>query len=207
MLLNFIKLAGWQLSGAAICWMKTFLGGNFLSGNYPGGKFPGGSFPSGSFSGWEFSGWDFSGGSFPGWELFRWDLSWVGISLVKVFRVGIVRWESSGWQFSGWEFSQYHFCLSCIITVIFFCFSNLIAFQISINTEITIPQISIHLYLFFLSLLILYFFLIAKKDLFIYLLMQSIFSISSNQFYDLNLQLKSKHISWKVTKNTQAQRS
>ena len=56
MLLNFIKLAGWQLSEVEIGWMKFFLGGNFLGGNYPGGKFPGGSFPSGSFPGWEVSG-------------------------------------------------------------------------------------------------------------------------------------------------------
>ena len=51
MLLNFIKLAGWQLSGVAIGWIKIFLGGNFLVGNYPGEKFPDGSYP-----GWEFSG-------------------------------------------------------------------------------------------------------------------------------------------------------
>ena len=76
MLLNFIKLAGWQLSGVAIGWMKIFPGGNFL-----GGKFPGVNFP---------------GGSFPGWELPRWDLSCVGIFFGGSFRggncpVGIIR--------------------------------------------------------------------------------------------------------------------
>ena len=76
MLLNFIKLAGWQLSGVAIGWMKIFPGGNFL-----GGKFPGVNFP---------------GGSFPGWELSRWDLSWVGIFFGGSFPggncpVGIIR--------------------------------------------------------------------------------------------------------------------
>ena len=50
MLLNFIKLAGWQLSGVAIGWMKIFPGGNFLGGNFPGGSYPG----------WEFSGWELS---------------------------------------------------------------------------------------------------------------------------------------------------
>ena len=75
MLLNFIKLAGWQFSGVEIGRIKIFPGGNF-----PVGKFPGGKFPVGSYLGWEFS-------------------------LVGVFRVGIVQGESSGWQFSGWEFS------------------------------------------------------------------------------------------------------
>ena len=56
MLLNFIKLAGWQLFWVAIGCMKIFPGGNFLGGNYPGGKFPGGNFPGGSYPGWEFSG-------------------------------------------------------------------------------------------------------------------------------------------------------
>ena len=55
MLLNFIKLAGWQLSGVAIGWMKIFPGGNFLGGNHPDGKFPGGNFPGRSFSGWNLS--------------------------------------------------------------------------------------------------------------------------------------------------------
>ena len=68
MLLNFIKLAGWQLSGVAIGWMKIFLGGNFLVGNYPGEKFPDGSYP-----GWEFSGWE---------------LSWVGIFFGGAFLGG-----------------------------------------------------------------------------------------------------------------------
>ena len=44
MLLNFIKLAGWQLSGVATGWMKIFPGGNFLGGNHPRGSFLGGSF-------------------------------------------------------------------------------------------------------------------------------------------------------------------
>ena len=84
---NFIRLAGWQLSGVATGWMKIFPGVNFQGGNYPGGKFPGGS-----FRGWEFSwvgvflGEICPGGTYPGWEF----------SLVEVIRVGIVRWESSG---------------------------------------------------------------------------------------------------------------
>ena len=98
MLLNFIKLAGWQLSGVAIGWMKISPGGNLLCVNYPGGKFPG----------WEFSwvgvvrvgvflGGNCPGGTYPGWEF----------SLVEVFRVGIVRWESSGWGFSCYH-KTYH---------------------------------------------------------------------------------------------------
>ena len=76
MLLNFTKLAGWQLSRVAIGWMKIFPGGTYL-----GGKFPGASCP---------------GGSFPGWELSRWDLSWVGIFFGESFPgrncpMGIIR--------------------------------------------------------------------------------------------------------------------
>ena len=41
MLSNFIKLAGWQLSGVAVGWLKIFLSGNFLGEKYPGGSFPG----------------------------------------------------------------------------------------------------------------------------------------------------------------------
>ena len=114
---HFIKLAGWQLSGVAISWMRIFPGGNLLCGNYPGGKFLGWRFPWWELSGWESSGWDFSwvvgvhegifrvgvflggsclGGSFPGWELSRWDLSWVGIFFGGSFLggncpVGIIR--------------------------------------------------------------------------------------------------------------------
>ena len=90
MLLNFIKLAGWQLFWVAIGWTKIF---------------PGWELSGWKIFGWEFSGWEFSlvevvwvdifwvgvflgencpGGIYPGWEF----------SLVKVFRVGIVRWES-----------------------------------------------------------------------------------------------------------------
>ena len=78
---HFIKLAGWQLSGVVIGWMKIFSGGNLLCENYPGGNF--------------------LGRSFPGWELSRWDLSWVGIffgvsfpggnCLVGIIRVAIFR--------------------------------------------------------------------------------------------------------------------
>ena len=113
MLLNFIKLAGWQISGVSIGWMKIFPGGKF-----PGVNLPGGSFPGCELSGWQFFGWEFSlvgvvrvpifrvavflggncpGGTYPWWEF----------PLVEVFRVGIVWWESSGLQFSGWEFSFY----------------------------------------------------------------------------------------------------
>ena len=42
---HFIKLAGWQLFGVAIGWMKIFPAGNFQCGNYAGGNFPGESFP------------------------------------------------------------------------------------------------------------------------------------------------------------------
>ena len=57
-LLNFIKLAGWQLSRVAIGWMKIF----------PGGNFP--------------------GRIFPGCELPGWDLSWVGIFFAGSFPGG-----------------------------------------------------------------------------------------------------------------------
>ena len=82
---HFIKLAGWQLSGVAIGWMKIFPAGNLLcrnykGGNFPGGNFLGGSFPGGSFPGWELSRWEFSG----------WEFSWVGVA---------------GWEFSGLKFS------------------------------------------------------------------------------------------------------
>ena len=86
MLLNFIKLAGWQLSGVAIGWMKISPGGNLLCVNYPGGKFPGGSFP-----GWELSGWKLSG----------WEFSWVGIVQVGLILGGNFLW----WKFSRWELS------------------------------------------------------------------------------------------------------
>ena len=94
MLLNFIKLAGWQLSGVAIGWMKIFLGGNFLGGKFPGVNFPGGSFP-----GWELSRWDLSwvgiffGGSFPGGNCV------VGIIRVAIFWVGVFMlflWSTTG---------------------------------------------------------------------------------------------------------------
>ena len=77
MLLNFIKLAGWQLSVVTIGGMKIFPGGNFLGGKFPGGNFLGGSFP-----GWEFS--------------------WVGIVQVGVILGGNFLW----WKFSGWELSS-----------------------------------------------------------------------------------------------------
>ena len=99
-MLNFIKLAGWQLSGVVIFWIKIFPGGNFMGGNYPvavvlRGKFPCGNFPR--FLGGSCLGGNFPGGSYPEWEF----------SLVEVFQVGNVQWEWSGWQFSGWEFSCY----------------------------------------------------------------------------------------------------
>ena len=83
---HFIKLAGWQLSGVAIGWMKIFPGGNLLCGNYPGGNFPSGNFPSGSFPRWQSSGWEFS---------------WVGIVQVGLILGGNFLW----WKFSRWELS------------------------------------------------------------------------------------------------------
>ena len=74
MLFNFIRLAGWQLSGVAIGWMKIFPGWNLLCGNYPGWNFPGVYFPGEIFPGWEFSwvgvflGRNCQGGTYPGWE-------------------------------------------------------------------------------------------------------------------------------------------
>ena len=56
MLLNFINLAGWQLSGMVIGWMKIF----------PGGSFPGWELCGWEFLGWKFSGWELSGGNHPG---------------------------------------------------------------------------------------------------------------------------------------------
>ena len=135
MLINFIKLGGWQLSGVSTGWMKVFWGGNFLGGNYSGenlqvvifcvgdflgGSCPGGNFLGGSFTRWKLSGWEFS------WvEIFRVVIFQVGVflggncpdgtypgcelSLVEVFQVGIVQWESSRWQFFGWLFSCYRF--------------------------------------------------------------------------------------------------
>ena len=45
------------------------------------------------------------------------------------------------------------------------------------------------------------------KDIRIYLLMQSIFSISSNQFCDLKIKLRKKYISWKLAKEILVQRN
>ena len=50
MLLNFVRLAGWQLCGvvinrAEIFWMGVFLGGTF---------------PDGDSRGWSYLGWQFS---------------------------------------------------------------------------------------------------------------------------------------------------
>ena len=54
MLLNFIKLAGWQVAGRNFSWMNIFwvgivrvgviLGDNFVGGNCPGGIYPGREF-------------------------------------------------------------------------------------------------------------------------------------------------------------------
>ena len=79
---HFIKLAGWQLSGLAIGWMKIFPGGNFLGGNYPGRKFPGSNFSGGSLPGWELPGWEFSG----------WKFSWVEIVQVEFILGGSFIW-------------------------------------------------------------------------------------------------------------------
>ena len=77
MLLNFIKLAGWQLFGVAIGWMKIF--------------------PGWELSGWEIFGWQFSG----------WEFSWVGVVRVGIFRVGVFLDENfPGGNFAGWELSK-----------------------------------------------------------------------------------------------------
>ena len=90
MLLNFIKLAGWQLSGVAVCWMKIFPFGNFQEGVFLGRSCPGENFPAGSFPGWELSGWELSylgiffGGSFPGGNCLNWFIR-IAIFRVRVF--------------------------------------------------------------------------------------------------------------------------
>ena len=89
---HFIKLAGWQLPGVVIGWMKIFPGGNLLCGNYPAGNFPGDNFLGGSFPGWELSRWGFSG----------WEFSWVGVVRVGIFRVEVF--------LGGWFESAY--CIS-----------------------------------------------------------------------------------------------
>ena len=45
MLLNFVKLAGWILSGIAISWVEIFQVEIILTGNFPGRNSPGGIFP------------------------------------------------------------------------------------------------------------------------------------------------------------------
>ena len=76
MLLNFIKLAGWQLSGVAIGWMKIF--------------------PGWELSGWKIFGWEFSG----------WEFSWVGVVRVDIFWVGVfLGGNCPGGIYPGWEFS------------------------------------------------------------------------------------------------------
>ena len=128
MLLNFIKLAGWQLPWVAIGWMKIFPGwelsrceifwwgfsgwefswvgvvrvGILRVGVFLGGSFPGGSFLGGSFPGWEFSGGVvFLGGNCPGG-------TYPGCEfyLVEIFQVGIVQRESSGWEFSCYRYNK-----------------------------------------------------------------------------------------------------
>ena len=67
MLFNFIRLAGWQLSGVAIGWMKIF-------------------------PGWELSGWEIFGWEFSGWELSGWEFSWVGTVQVGLILGGNFHW-------------------------------------------------------------------------------------------------------------------
>ena len=83
---HFMKLAGWQLSGVAIGWMKNFPRGNLLCENYPGGDFLGDNFPGRSFPGWDMSGWEFS---------------WVWIVQVGIILGGNSLW----WKFYGLELS------------------------------------------------------------------------------------------------------
>ena len=77
MLLNFIRLAGWQLSGVAIDWTKIF-------------------------PGWELSGWEIFG-----WQFSEWEFSWVGVVRVGIFRVGVFLGGSClGRTYPGWELSR-----------------------------------------------------------------------------------------------------
>ena len=89
MLLNFIKLAGWQLSGVVVGWMKIFSFGNFQVGVFLGGSCPGENLLAGSFPGWDLPGWELSylriffGGSFPGGNCL------LGFIRIAIFRVRV----------------------------------------------------------------------------------------------------------------------
>ena len=85
MLLNFIILAGWQLSKMAISWMEIFPGGNCPSGNFFSGivqvrVIVGGNFPGRNCLGGIILIGSYSGGSNPGWEF-----SWWESFLVRIF--------------------------------------------------------------------------------------------------------------------------
>ena len=89
MLLNFIILAGWQLSKMAISWMEIFPGGNCPSGNFFSGivqvrVIVGGNFPGRNCLGGIILIGSYSGGSNPGWEF----------SLVGIFLVGTISGEN-----------------------------------------------------------------------------------------------------------------
>ena len=76
MLLNFVKLGGWQLPGVEISWVAIFGVEIVLGRNCPGGSHPE----------WQFSGWD--------------------LSLVGIYRMGVIMGGNFlWWGFSWWELS------------------------------------------------------------------------------------------------------
>ena len=90
MLLNFIILAGWQLSRMAISWMEIFPGGNCPSGNFTSRivqvrVIVGGNFPGRNCLGGIILIGSYSGGSNPGWEFSLVEIFLVGIIVVRIF--------------------------------------------------------------------------------------------------------------------------
>ena len=103
MLLNFVKLSGFQLTGVEIGWVGIFLGRNFPGGNCLGnfrveigqvgiildGNFLGGNCPSGCYPWWKFFGYELSWVEIFFDESFPGDSCPVGIIRVGIFRLGV----------------------------------------------------------------------------------------------------------------------